>query len=196
MEYGSGGVGDWGAHHLDIAQWGLGMDDSGPVEVIPAGDPNARRGAKLGYASGITVEHIGGFGVHFFGTSGEVKVNRGKFVVIVGGKTVASYKGKQDTETSCAAQVQIAERDFLKEAKVRLYVSSNHVSDFLDCVKSRQKPNTNEQVGARSAICCHLLNQIPPSAVICSTRAITITLLSNGIRPDSSSPAAPATRNG
>ena len=32
-EYGTGGVGDWGAHHLDIAQWGLGMDDSGPVEV-------------------------------------------------------------------------------------------------------------------------------------------------------------------
>ena len=75
-------VGDWGAHHLDIAQWGLGMDDSGPVEVIPPADPKAKRGAKLVYANGITVEHKDGFGVHFFGTGGEVLVNRGKFVVI------------------------------------------------------------------------------------------------------------------
>jgi predicted dehydrogenase len=158
-EYGSGGVGDWGAHHLDIAQWGLGMDNSGPVEVIPASDPNAKRGATLVYAGGITVKHADGFGVQFFGTDGEMRVNRGKFVLIVGGKTIASYKDKKDTETSCKAEVQKAEREFLKEAKVRLYKSENHIADFLECVKSRKKPNTSEQVGARSAICCHLLNQ-------------------------------------
>jgi predicted dehydrogenase len=159
LEYGSGGVGDWGAHHLDIAQWGLGMDDSGPVEVLPAGAPEARRGAKLVYANGITVEHIDGFGVQFFGANGEVLVNRGQFVVLLDGKPVASYRGKQDTDTNCAAQVQLAERTLLKDAKVRLYASSNHLSDFLDCVKSRKKPITSEQVGARSAICCHLINQ-------------------------------------
>ncbi len=159
MEYGSGGVGDWGAHHLDIAQWGLGMDDSGPVEVTPAGAPQARRGAKLVYANGVTVDHVNGFGVQFFGAGGQVLVNRGKFVVIVGGKTVASYKGREDVDTSCAAQVQLAERDLLKDAKVQLYASRNHLADFLECVKTRKKPITSEQVGARSAICCHLLNQ-------------------------------------
>ncbi len=158
-EYGSGGVGDWGAHHLDIAQWGLGMDDSGPVEVRATRDPSAKRGAELLYASGVTLEHRDGFGVHFFGSGGEVLVNRGQFVVIVDGKTVASYKGRQETETSCTAEVRKAEANFLKDAKVRLYVSSNHIADFLDCVKSRKKPITSEQVGARSAICCHLLNQ-------------------------------------
>jgi predicted dehydrogenase len=158
-EYGSGGVGDWGAHHLDIAQWGLGMDASGPVQVQAADAAGARRGARLVYANGITVEHSSGFGVQFFGENGEVRVNRGKFVFVLGGKTIASYRGKEDTETSCAAQVQITERDFLKDAQVRLYRSENHIADFLDCVKSRKKPNTNEQVGARSAICCHLLNQ-------------------------------------
>ncbi len=159
MEYGSGGVGDWGAHHLDIAQWGLGMDDSGPVEVVRAASPQAKRGAKLVYANGVTVDHTNGFGVQFVGSGGEVLVNRGKFVVRVGGKTVACYRGKEDSDTNCALQVQLAEQEYLKDAKVRLYASSNHLADFLSCVKSRKKPITSEQVGARSAICCHLLNQ-------------------------------------
>lgn len=158
-EYGSGGVGDWGAHHLDIAQWGLGMDDSGPVEVLPANTPQAKRGAKLVYANGVKVEHVNGFGIQFFGAGGQVLVNRGRFVVIVGDKKVASYRGKEDADTSCGAQVQLAERELLQDAKVRLYVSSNHLADFLACVKTRKKPITSEQVGARAAICCHLLNQ-------------------------------------
>ena len=94
-------VGDWGAHHLDIAQWGLGMDESGPVEVICPADPKAKRGAKLVYANGVTVEHRDGFGVVFYGTGGEVRVNRGKFVLIIDGKTIAQHdddKKKKDSD--------------------------------------------------------------------------------------------------
>lgn len=158
-EYGSGGVGDWGAHHLDIAQWGLGMDKSGPVEIIPPSDANATRGCKFVYANGVTVTHGNGFGVEFFGSNGEIKVNRGKFVVKVGGKTIASYADKKNTDTSCKAEVAKAEKEFGKDIKTHLYVSENHIADFLECVKSRKKPNTSEQIGARSAICCHLMNQ-------------------------------------
>ena len=136
------------------------MDNSGPVEVIPVSDPKAVRGAKLVYASGITVTHGTGFGVEFFGANGQVKVNRGKFIFILDGKTIASFKkDKTDGDTSCKAQVQIAEKEYLKDAKIKLYESENHVADFLACVQSRKKPNTSEQVGGRSAICCHLLNQ-------------------------------------
>ena len=156
-EYGGGMVCDWGAHHLDIAQWGLGMDDSGPVEVLPA-EAGAVKGAKLVYANGVTIEHKdnngpdGHFGTHFFGTDGEITVNRGSFKLVIGGKEVVQGP-------SCAAKVQAAEREFLKDAKVKLYVSNDHVSNFMDCVRSRKKPVTSEQVGGRSAICCHLLNQ-------------------------------------
>ncbi|MEI7902262.1 MAG: Gfo/Idh/MocA family oxidoreductase [bacterium] len=167
-EYGSGGVGDWGAHHLDIAQWGLGMDGSGPVEVLAAG---GKSGCKLVYADGAYVEHKGGFGVHFYGANGEVLVNRGKFVLVVDGKVVAQsgkYDGPAKPEggadtpkkpTSTEAEVQKAERAYLKDAKIRLYNSKNHIADFLECVRSRNKPVTSEIVGARSAICCHLMNQ-------------------------------------
>jgi len=161
-EYGGGAVTDWGAHHLDIAQWGLGMDGSGPVEVLPPATAGAKRGAKLVYANGVTVEHGNGFGVEFFGTEGEIKVNRGKFVFKRGNETIASYTNSEEDRktTSCAAQVQKAERAFLANAKIKLYESKNHLSDFLDCVKSRKKPITSEQVGARSAICCHLVNLV------------------------------------
>jgi predicted dehydrogenase len=158
-EFGGGMVTDWGAHHLDIAQWGLGMDASGPVEVLPPATPGAKRGAKLVYANGVTAEHKDGFGVDFFGTEGEIQVNRGTFTFKRDGKMIASHTGNSNEKTSCAAEVQKAEREFLKDPKIRLYVSKDHLWNFLECVKNRTKPITSEQVGGHSAICCHLMNQ-------------------------------------
>ncbi len=153
-EYGTGGVGDWGAHHLDIAQWGLGMDESGPVEVRFINNE-----ATLIYGNGIKVIHKNtGFGVHFFGSEGEVMVNRGKFKVIINGRTIASFTGPESTGTTCMAEVEKAEKQLLKNAAVRLYESSSHYGDFLSCMEKRTKPVTNEQVGGRSVICCHLIN--------------------------------------
>jgi hypothetical protein len=113
------------------------------------------------------VEQKDGFGVDFFGADGEVRVNRGEFVLILGGKTIASFtkahrnKGEPapDQDTTCGTEVHKAETLYLANARVKLYDSKNHISDFLACVKSRKKPITSEQIGARSAICCHLINQ-------------------------------------
>ncbi len=157
-EFGGGSVCDFGAHHLDIAQWGLGTDDTGPVEVRPAEKKDAKRGVKLVYASGIAVEHTGGPSVHFYGTGGEVMVGRGEFVCKIGNELVGNFPDRKAKVGSCLAEVQKAERALLKGAKVQLYVSKNHISDFMQCVASRKKPITSEQVGDRSAICCHLMN--------------------------------------
>lgn len=157
-EYGGGSVTDWGAHHVDIAQWGLGMDNSGPVEILPSPDgPNAQRGVTLVYNNGKKVIHKNGFGVHFFGSNGEVKVNRGRFALIVDGKEITKHTGSED-EVSLDAALNKASKEFLADAKIKLYKSDSHNGDFLQCVKDRKKPITSEIVGARTAICCHLIN--------------------------------------
>ena len=153
-EYG-GNVTDWGAHHIDIAQWGLGMDESGPVEVRPPDKPDAKRGGMLVFANGVPVIHKDGFGVHFVGADGKVKVNRGKFELIVRGEVVASSAREK---TSCAAEVARAEKVLLADAKARLYDSKSHTDDFLARMKDRGKPIASEIVGGRTAICCNLLN--------------------------------------
>ena len=160
MEYGGGMVTDWGAHHIDIAQWGLGTDDSGPVEARPPEDWKkwkSKRGAKLVYSNGTTITHQSGFGVHFQGEDGDVKVNRGRFVFSLKGKEIAKFEKRGDG--SLGSALQTAEKTFLNNAKVKLYNSPHHIRDFLSSVESRKKPITNEIVGGRSAICCHLMNQ-------------------------------------
>lgn len=161
LEYGGGMVTDWGAHHIDIAQWGLGMDDSGPVESRPPAawqQWKTKRGGQLAYANGTTVTHKDGFGVHFQGTEGEVKVNRGRFVFIHKGKEISKFERHGD-KGSLEGALAIAEKQFLTDAKVKLYKSGHHIRDFIDAVAKRSKPITNEIVGARSAIACHLMNQ-------------------------------------
>lgn len=159
-EFGGGMVTDWGAHHLDIAQWGLGEDENGPVEMVPPQDwETAQSGGRLIYASGVTVIHSTERekGVVFFGSEGTVQVNRGKIKFDMKGETKAKFLSREDTP-SLAAQLARIEKEFLSGARIQLYRSENHYDDFLACVRSRKQPITRVEIGARSATCCHLLN--------------------------------------
>jgi hypothetical protein len=135
-EYSGGMMTDWGAHHFDIAQWGLGMDDSGPVEIIPPEDPKATRGVRYLYANGVEMIHGDSGGILFIGTEGKILVNRGKF------------------EATPAA---LAEEP-LGDNAIRLYKSYSHTKDFLDCMRSRKKPICDVEIGCRSVTVCHLGN--------------------------------------
>ena len=161
-EFGGGMITDWGAHHIDIAQWGLGEDEHGPVEIIaPENYANASDGAKLIYASGIPLHHNGkGKGVSFFGANGEVHVNRGKFEFVLGGKTIHKFWDKEaDKGTSLDREVILTEREYLADAKVKLYNSKNHHEDWLNSIKTREKPICDVAIGASTAISCHLMSQ-------------------------------------
>jgi predicted dehydrogenase len=158
LEYGGGYVTDWGAHHLDIAQWGLGMDASGPVEVLPPANwQTAQAGAKLRYASGIEVEHISENGVTFHGSDGEIYVNRGKFKLTVKGVEKGKALDKAD-KPGLNPTLDAAEKEFLPDAKVKLYASTDHKADFLASIASRQPPICDVEIGARTVTCCHLTN--------------------------------------
>jgi predicted dehydrogenase len=148
-EYGGGMVTDWGAHHFDIAQWGLGMDESGPVEIVPPSDPKATHGAKFTYANGVVVTHTNGNGVWFHGTEGKIQVNRGKFEYHKGGEQKAA--SPKDCDALVAEYLN-------KDGVTRLYKSDSHGSDWLACIRSRQKPICDVEVGARTVSVCHLVN--------------------------------------
>jgi len=136
-EYSGGMMTDWGAHHFDIAQWGLGMDDSGPVEIIPPADPKATTGVRYLYANGVEMIHDSGRGgATFIGSEGKIFVDRGKF----------------------QATPEALGEEALGDKAIRLYVSSNHLQDWLNCIRSRKLPICDVEIGCRSVTVCHLGN--------------------------------------
>jgi len=133
--FGGGGMTDWGAHHFDIAQWGMGMDESGPVEIIPP-DGKDYKVLTYKYASGVTMTRDDANGVLFTGTKGEVETNRGHL------RTVPEELKNQ----------QIGPNE------IHLYESKNHYVDWLDAVRKRSKPICDIETGCRSVSVCHLGN--------------------------------------
>ena len=140
--YSGGGMTDWGAHHFVIAQWGLGMDSSGPVEICPPGTRHPQSLTYV-YADGVTMYHSGRTddghnvnGVLFTGTEGKVEVNRG---------TIRTWP-----ESLVSVPLQ--------RAPVPLYRSRGHHQDWVDCIRSRQRPVCDVEIGCRSVSVCHLGN--------------------------------------
>jgi predicted dehydrogenase len=137
FEYGGRKNGDWGAHHFDIIQWALGMDNSGPVEFIPKGFEGLPYQTHV-YANGVRVERVDeGLKamIEFTGTKGTVWVSRDDYL---------------ETDPAPLATLPLRAED------VHLYVSENHHSDFFDCIRTRQRPIADVEIGHRSATVGHL----------------------------------------
>lgn len=138
-EFGGGILCDWGAHMFDIAQWGLGMDHSGPVEITPPADKNAVRGMVFKYENGVEMVHEDferGWAVRFIGSEGSLDVSRS--FMEPSNKNLANHK--------------------IKDEERKLYFSDNHYQNWIDCMKSRSKPICDAEVGHRSASVCNIAN--------------------------------------
>jgi len=136
----AGGGTGWGAHGIDIIQWGLGMDDSGPTEIWA--ETNSLKldiFVHLRYENGAEVVTDGkgpeGGGV-FVGDKGSILVDRGKY--------------KADPE-------EIA-KEPISDAEIKLPVSLYHQQNWLDCIRSRELPIADVEIGHRSTSVCHLIN--------------------------------------
>jgi predicted dehydrogenase len=135
-DFGGGGMTDWGAHHFDIAQWGLGMDDTGPVEVLPP-DGKDTRVLTYRYSNGAILTREGGVnGVMFIGSEGRVEVNRGHL--------------KTWPEKLAYGR--------LRPGDIHLYRSDNHLTDWLKCIRTRSRPICDGEIGCRSVTVCHIGN--------------------------------------
>jgi predicted dehydrogenase len=161
-EFGGGPVTNWGAHNIDIAHWALDMDRGGPVEVrAPEHWKTAKRGAQLVYPDGVVLMHVRGRGngLSFYGTEGELHLNRGKLELIMAGETVRKFWGKQISPgTSLEREVELIAREYLDDAKIKLQNSPNHFQNFVDCVQSRKRPICAVEIGASTVNACHVMN--------------------------------------
>ncbi len=126
---------DWGAHMFDIAQWGLGMDHTGPTEILPP--VKGLRHVLFRYANGTEMIHDpDATGVRFVGVDGEIEVNRGYL------KTTPDHLTKESTQPG----------------EVFLTRSENHRANWLECIRTRRRPICDVEIGCRSVTVCHLGN--------------------------------------
>ncbi len=153
----SGGIAtDWGAHHLDIAQWALDMETSGPVAIdgsrtrspkIPGGF-NTPREPRIAYRYAGDVElHLttGNEFIRFDGDAGHLLVSRQRL--------------EGDAMRRQASDANLADETHTWMA--RLYGGrkpGNHFANFLESVATRQPPISSLPGQHRSTSACHLGN--------------------------------------
>lgn len=147
-DYSGGMLTDWGAHHLDIMQWGLGADRSGPLSVEGFGragmvgqncyDTYPEFNLTFTYPDDVVVNCISGGenGIRFEGENGWIFVSRGRL------------------EASDQALLD----EPLPEDRIRLYESNDHGGNFIDCVREGRQPICDAEIGHRSVSVCHLSN--------------------------------------
>ena len=138
-EIGGGFTTDWGAHMFDIAQWGLGMDKSGPVEIIPAGYEDFKF-LTYKYANGAVMaeepfNEEKTKGVKFIGKKGWIEISRDHYL--------ASSEKLKPAATEQTGPYETA---------------TPHHENFIEAVKTRKDPVVTVEIGHRSCTVCNLGN--------------------------------------
>ncbi|MDP8244857.1 MAG: Gfo/Idh/MocA family oxidoreductase [Candidatus Hinthialibacter antarcticus] len=145
MDYSGGQLTDWAGHHIDIAHWGMGYDQTGPVEISGSAeypreglyDTATSYSFVCKYKTGVTINISSSNrgGTKWIGENGWVWVNRGAIE---------------------ASDENLLKKDCIGPNDTRLYQSRDHFQNFLDCVKSRQETICPAETGCRSISVGHL----------------------------------------
>jgi predicted dehydrogenase len=156
-DYSGGQMTNWGAHHLDIARWIV--NAKGPAKVSGAGGRYALKdGGQTPDVQQVTYEFPGvvvswttseigegdPFTLNIYGTKGMMSLTRAGYKV----KPEMAAKPGTKEKTPLMEPLQVKGGN-LDEA---------HVRNFLDCVKSRKRPNADVEEGHLTAVMCHLGN--------------------------------------
>jgi predicted dehydrogenase len=170
-EYSGGKMTDWGAHHNDIAQWGLGMDDSGPIAVEAEGTAPARENNRYNCHPTFKVTYTYADGAKVIcshaqlpdspdpnnsitkGRNGQERReshDNGVLFIGEGGKWIFVNRG-----TIQASDPKLLEEPLPANA-TRLYVSTNHMGNFVDGIQTRKPCICPAEVGFHSVAVCHI----------------------------------------
>ena len=164
LDYSGGQMTDWGAHHIDIAQWGMNRDGSGPVEVYGRGTfPSVENGydvptpfeARMIYDDGVELIVLDDApkersGIMFEGEKGRIFVNSanvdGKPAEDLEQNPLPREKYEIYAHDNLSRPTRYGNRDAL----------TNHMGNFFDCIKTRQQPISDVASQHRTATVCHL----------------------------------------
>jgi hypothetical protein len=141
---------NWGAHGVDQIQWALGADATGPVAVTPVSEgPNGQ--VVMTYANGLEVKFIlesGPMGgAVFVGEKGKLEINRNKVT-----------SNPPEIAQKLLEAVDVAEEERKWSDALALWQARHHLQNWLDCIKTRDKPVADVEIGHRSVTVCHLAN--------------------------------------
>ncbi|MGD9646529.1 MAG: Gfo/Idh/MocA family protein [Pirellulales bacterium] len=151
-DFSGGEMTNWGAHGVDQIQWALGTDGTGPVEIKPlSGGPNGEVAMK--YATGVPVNFViqpgrGPMGgAIFVCEKGKLEINRNKFT-----------SNPPEIAAELNKQVDVAEEERKWSDELALWQARWHMQNWLDCMRSRELPVADVEIGHRSVSICHLAN--------------------------------------
>ncbi len=150
-DYSGGQMTNWGAHHLDIARWIVAMDAPGEI---------AGFGGRYALTDGGETPDVQQVTYQF----GKVVVNWTASEVAEGKPFTLDIYGTKGMLTLLRSGFQVfpemkAKQPLMEPLQVKgADLNVQHARNFLDCLKSRQKPNADIEEGHRSATMCHLGN--------------------------------------
>jgi predicted dehydrogenase len=151
-DFGGGQMTNWGAHGVDQIQWALGTDQTGPVEIEPLTSGLSGQ-VRMKYANGVVVNFVieqgkGPMGgAIFICEKGKLEINRNKFT-----------SNPPEIADQLRKELDVTEEERKWSDDLALWQARWHLQNWLDCIKSRQLPVADVEIGHRSVSVCHLAN--------------------------------------
>ncbi len=147
-DYAPGYITDWGAHFLDVAQWGAGMDDTSPTQVSATSVTHRDKGIYNAPES-FRIEYLYANGTRIVMASSTDPKDWG--IRFVGSKgTIFTENDRLETDPPSLRAVRP------KDGDVQLFVSTNHHRNFIDAVLTRGRTAAPAPTAQRAATLCHL----------------------------------------
>ncbi len=159
MEFGGGNIRDRGAHMLSLVLWALGRDNDGPVRITGSGVPPDAGVYDNPITMDVTWEFKNPDLTVTWGQPGQVPMEDppiGYGITYHGERNSVFHWGTAD-EANAGICDAVADYE-PPEDGAQLYRSAHHHQNWLECIKTRQRPIMHAEAAHRAASLCILGN--------------------------------------